>query len=189
MNEFLKTPELINLTETIYISGTAASGKTTVINEMSKRGVATMAEFVDQIPEWVINTRAIDSYERKLSAQLWTLEQHQQKDRLIVKPVVVDRTWVDSLIYASVYGQEVFNAVLEEANHYPWKSGSHVVLVTDTQTAINRLFDRDGRNEDGWKDFLNQTIEASIMVSEMFGFELIDSSHLTTQQIINRIIK
>ena len=175
----------------LYVSGTPGAGKTSVINYLASQTESSIVpEFLEAIPDWVINTRADDSLERRIEAQRWTLHQHILKTREIQERegvVFVDRTWIDSLLYATLYGAEVVESVYREAQAFNWTPGRNVLLTARPETTKARLQERmgitdvDWRNK--WKPFVSGLHQQAQEIGRIFNIKVIDTSNMPIPEV------
>lgn len=184
LHSFLERPDRRDGRQVIYITGLAGSGKTTQVHVLAERlGAHTIPEFLEPMPDWVLNTRIDSPIERKTDAQLWVLGQYAQKNELIGRQegrVVVDRTWPDALTYASIYGPETLREVIRTAEKIKWKSGLFIALLADPEVIKVRLMAKFGLSEgqwrDSWKSYIKELRAAVLQLVTVSGILSIDTS-------------
>ena len=80
LRRFFVEPDPESKTKILYLAGLAGSGKTTIGRALEQRLEATLvSEFVDPIPDSVMDTRVDSDYQQKVEAQQWVLDQYRQK--------------------------------------------------------------------------------------------------------------
>jgi predicted ATPase len=156
LRRFFTEPNPQSETKILYLTGLAGSGKTTIAQALEGRLMATLIrEFLDPIPDSVMDTRVDSSQEQKVLAQQWVLGQYSQKNNLVREMtgnVIVDRTWVDALVYSRIYGENVLKAISSEAEDYDWQLGIYVILFADELIIKQRLQQKFGLSESDWKN-------------------------------------
>lgn len=191
LRHFLSQPEKESERHVIYLTGLAGSGKTNVAKILSERlGSHLIQEFLEPIPDSVMDTRVSSPYEQKLEAQRWVLNQYAKKNETVYNltgDIVVDRTWIDALIYAQIYGQDVLEALTEEASGYEWHLGLYVILYADEEIAKKRLQDKFGLSETDWNDswgpYINDLRQSLIELAVSSGLLTIDTSSLSPEEV------
>ncbi len=195
LRESLKPPEASKSDGFVYLVGLPGSGKTTTANLLGESlGVSIIPEFLETIPDFVINARVNSSLEQQMEAQLWVLNQHIQKNRLLKENgnfVVVDRFWIDPVIYSTLYHRTVFHTIVEQAKQQDWQRGLGVFLFADPVVVKERLMQRMELTESEWnKDWsnfittLHKTILDFLVDSDFLS---IDTSRKTPQEVVDII--
>lgn len=156
LRRFFVEPDPESKTKILSLAGLAGSGKTTIGRALEQRLEATLvSEFVDPIPDSVMDTRVDSDYQQKVEAQQWVLDQYRQKNALVSElsgNVIVDRTWVDALVYSQIYGEDVLRAISAEAERDNWHLGIYVIMFADEQVIKARLQQKFGLSENDWTD-------------------------------------
>ncbi len=189
------SPETSSNRQVIYLSGMLGTGKTTVASLVANRvGAAWIGEFTEPIPPWVYSTRPDDPLEAKVAAQMWTLDQHKAKDQLIKTlsgTVIVDRNWIDSLIYSVDFGEETVAKVAEEAKKYSWEPGTNLMLVVRPEVCKTRTMQRMGFTEEEWSStwepYVTRLYNTTVSMSQKAGINLIDTSDLTIEEVADLV--
>lgn len=154
LRHFFAEPDPESETKILYLTGLAGSGKTTIGRVLEQRLNATLvSEFIDPIPDSVMDTRVDSEYEQKVRAQQWVLGQYRQKNTLVGElsgNVIVDRTWVDALVYSQIYGEDVLQAISTEAERDNWHPGIYVIMFADESIIKTRLQQKFGLSENDW---------------------------------------
>lgn len=184
-------PEKESVRRVIYLTGLAGSGKTSVAKILSERlNAILIPEFVDPIPDNVMNTRVTSPYEQKLSAERWALYQFAQKNDAVHGlrgTIIVDRTWIDALTYARVYGQDVLEALTEEAYDYEWHPGLYITLYADEEVIKQRLQNKFGLTERDWSEswgpYIHDLQQSVIDLAISSGMLTIDTSSLNPEEV------
>jgi thymidylate kinase len=180
----------------LYLSGMPGSGKTTSMDAISADlGATKIPEFLESIPDLVLFARETDNEEQNLAAQLWTLNQHIRKDLLIKSlrgKIIVDRTWIDTVVYSLIYGKAVAKEIISKINEVDWSNGKNIILVTDLETARERLSERWKISktdwEYNWEGFIKDLhYYYTAGVGELLGTEVIDTSHIAVNETLEKI--
>lgn len=156
LKKFLAPPDIYAKKRVLYLTGLAGSGKTTVAHILEERLQATLInEFVDPIPLSVMETRTRSSFEEKIRAQEWILGQCIKKNQRIEAgegTIIVDRTWVDALVYSKIYGDDVLEQMSSEARNVAWYPGVYIILFADEAVLKQRLQQKFGITEQYWNE-------------------------------------
>ncbi|MBI4036280.1 AAA family ATPase [Candidatus Daviesbacteria bacterium] len=174
----------------LYLTGMVGVGKTTVAEILSQRWrTIVVPEFLDPAPDRVILTRPEHPLQERIAAQLWTLEQHMKKNTIVRErsgTVIVDRTWLDSVFYSTIYGTEVVSCVLNESKNHDWAPGLYTVFIADTDTVRQRLSPRLGISESEWRkswsSFVAKLRSSAVEIAVKTGVMVIDTSRSTPEE-------
>jgi len=197
LRRFFVEPDPESKTKILYLAGLAGSGKTTIGRALEQRLEATLvSEFVDPIPDSVMDTRVDSDYQQKVEAQQWVLDQYRQKNALVSElsgNVIVDRTWVDALVYSQIYGEDVLRAISAEAERDNWHLGIYVIMFADEQVIKARLQQKFGLSENDWTDswgpYIRDLRQSVIDLATTSNLLAIDTSSLSVEsasEIIER---
>jgi hypothetical protein len=182
----------------VFLSGLPGTGKTTVAALLKARlGGTVVPEFLDPVPAWVINTRPESSHAERLAAQHWTLDQHAKKNALLGqmngRAAVVDRTWIDTLIYSYAYGVETFQATVRAAELYPWSDGHFFVLSARSTVVRKRMIEKEAITADAWdttwKSYIAALAAASAVVASELSLSVVDTSCSDPSSVCELILK
>jgi deoxyadenosine/deoxycytidine kinase len=176
----------------LYLTGMMGAGKTTIAEAMfAKSNVLIIPEFLHPIPNFVLHTRSSDPVEQKVMAQLWTLNEHSEKNSLVDSAkgqIVVDRTWLDTIFYSTIYGRETTERVMEKIEQYKWHPGFYVSIITNPDIVKDRLMTRiDISNqlwEDSWRPFVTNLYSSVTDIATRAKIPLIDTSNLSLEETI-----
>lgn len=182
----------------VYLSGLPACGKTTVIRLLaSELDAIVVPEFMDSIPEWIINLRPGASAEEHLAAQRWVVDQHVAKNDFVLRKrecgrlILVDRTFVDAVIYAAAYSADIRAAITVKVAGHHWAPGLFIALVARPDVIKERMITRGDSEGDGWErnwrsfvEILQQGYEDLIAVHAVVG---IDTTMLTTAESAEQV--
>lgn len=197
LRRFFVEPDPESETKILYLAGLAGSGKTTIGRALEQRLEATLvSEFVEPIPDSVMDTRVDSDYQQKVEAQQWVLDQYRQKNALVSElsgNVIVDRTWVDALVYSQIYGEDVLRAISAEAERDNWHLGIYVIMFADEQVIKARLQQKFGLSENDWTDswgpYIRDLRQSVIDLATTSNLLAIDTSSLSVEsasEIIER---
>lgn len=197
LRRFFVEPDPESKTKILYLAGLAGSGKTTIGRALEQRlEVTLVSEFVDPIPDSVMDTRVDSDYQQKVEAQQWVLDQYRQKNALVSElsgNVIVDRTWVDALVYSQIYGEDVLRAISAEAERDNWHLGIYVIMFADEQVIKARLQQKFGLSENDWTDswgpYIRDLRQSVIDLATTSNLLAIDTSSLSVEsasEIIER---
>ncbi len=189
--DYLVPPPQQTEKKVLYLSGLAASGKTTVASILQERlNAHLVSEFPESIPDYVMDTRVSSSEEQKVEAQQWVIYQYVQKNDVVSTlngNIVVDRTWIDALIYSQIYGESVLNVISQEAEKYKWNPGLYVLLYADEIVIKQRLHEKFGLSEsdwqESWKPYIHDLRQSVIDLAVESGILAIDTSALSPVQV------
>ena len=186
LRRFLQTPDTQSERRVLYLTGLAGSGKTTIANIISQDLEAVLiTEFLEPIPDSVMNTRVDSEYEAKVKSEQWVIDQCARKNHMICGlrgNIVVDRTWIDALVYSKVYGEAVLQLIQTEAEKYNWASGIYVVLFANNTSIKQRLQEKFALTENEWKTswepYIYDLREAVIKLAASSNLLALDTSDL-----------
>ena len=176
-------------TKILYLTGLAGSGKTTISRVLEQRLDATLvSEFIDPIPNNVMDTRVDSDFKQKVKAQQWVLGQYRQKNALVSElsgNVIVDRTWVDALVYSQIYGEDVLRAISTEAERDNWYLGIYVIMFADEVIIKARLQEKYGLSENDWASswgpYIRDLRQSVIDLATTSNLLAIDTSDLSVE--------
>ncbi len=107
--------------------------------------------------------------------------------------VIVDRTWVDALVYSQIYGEDVLRAISAEAERDNWHLGIYVIMFADEQVIKARLQQKFGLSENDWTDswgpYIRDLRQSVIDLATTSNLLAIDTSSLSVEsasEIIER---
>jgi predicted ATPase len=189
LRRFFVEPDPESERRILYLTGLAGSGKTTIGRALEQRLNATLvSEFIDPLPDSVMDTRVDSEYEQKVRAQQWALGQYRQKNALIGElsgNVIIDRTWVDALVYSQIYGKDVLQAISTEAERDNWHLGIYVIMFADEMVIKERLQQKFGLSENewsnSWKPYIRDLRQSVIELATTSSLLAIDTSDLSVE--------
>lgn len=181
--------------ERLYLIGLAGSGKTTVAELLSAQlNALCISEFHDPIPNEVLDTRVDSPLEQRISAQAWVLGQYEFKDdqaRNFDGLTIIDRTWIDAVIYAKIYGQAVFDAICQMAEQRDWLPGKYVVLYARVEVIKVRLQGKFGLSEtdwtESWQPYIVQLLDSVLSLARRYQLLTIDTSDIDPQTVCRAV--
>lgn len=183
----------------IYLCGLPGSGKSTAASYVARTiGASLIAEFIDPIPEWVVNIRGSASAGDRIKAQLWAVMQHARKNQMLrderrsANSVVVDRTFVDAVLYASVFGDTTLTLTLDEVDKHDWLPGVYFLLYAQPNEIKRRMITRGDCTEESWdldwRDFVSQLLAGAQTLSQFSEIHLIDNTSFGIEETAAAII-
>ena len=184
-----------NTCKILYLSGTPGSGKTTCTKAISRElEIQAIPEFLDQMPKWVLDTRKSTPDELKLTAEMWVLHQYIKKNSVLKelkRGAVVDRTWLDAVLYSMVYGDYVTYQILSKVREVEWINGIYLLLIANPNVTEERLRKRFNLSKDQWKSEWKEYVIGLYEYSKAIGNELnipiIDTSCLNLVDTLTAI--
>lgn len=186
------------LRKVLYLSGLMGSGKTTIVKTLGREGyiAKVVPEFLDPIPDFVMDTRPNSPTEEKVVAQLWILEQYEKKNRLvkdISDDVIVDRSWIDCLTYSVIYGHETTEVIAAKIAEIDWVPGKYIIVYADPRVIKGRLIGNfqlsEEQWESSWSPYVNALHDTVLeILSQGYGVG-IDTTNLSIEQATQRVVQ
>ncbi len=182
----------------LYLSGLMGSGKTAIVETLGREGyiAKVVPEFLDPIPDFVMDTRPSSPIEEKIAAQLWILEQYEKKN-ILVKDirdnVVVDRTWIDCLTYSVIYGPETTGVITAKIAETDWVPGKYIIVYADPRAVKDRLMGNFQLSEEQWDSSWSPYVDAlhdTVLEILSHGYGVgIDTTNLSIEQATQRVVQ
>lgn len=187
---FFASPNSNDEKRILYLTGLAGSGKTSIAQNLEERlGATLIKEFLDPIPDSVMDTRVDSGHSQKVEAQRWVLGQYSQKNDLIAQMtgnIIVDRTWVDALVYSQIYGEAVLETISAEVESQEWHLGMYVILFADELVIKRRLQGKFDLTESDWQNswgpYIKELRLSVIKLADKSNLLSIDTSNLSVEE-------
>ena len=191
LRRFLVTPSQTDNKKILYLTGLAGSGKTTIAQSLEGRlGATLIREFLDPIPDSVMDTRVDSNYTLKVAAQQWVLGQYRQKNEIVSDMegnIIVDRTWIDALVYSQIYGDDVLKSISTEAGNSDWHLGIYVILFADEAIIKQRLQHKFRLTESDWNNswglYIKDLRQSVIELATSSNLLALDTSSLSIEEV------
>ena len=161
------------------VTGGPGSGKSTLINELSGRGIATMPEAGRSIirHQTSIGGNALPWANQKAYAGLmlsWDLRSYHEAARY-ARPVVFDRGLPDCIGYLKLIGQPVPSQFERAANQFRYNR--HVFLAPFWE----EIFSQDAERKQS-PDEAKATSDVMVETYTALGYQLIDLPRVSPQE-------
>lgn len=194
----LALPEHHSRNTRICLSGMPGSGKTTMARLLAGRlnGIY-LEEFLEPLPQYVLDTRGNSPIEQQISAQRWILSQYKAKAELTRQFskevfVVQDRGVIDSLVYSAVYKPGVLGVVRADCEVFEWPSVFNIILIANDENVRNRMISREQFKEDffipSWEKYVQELRNKYIQVSKELKAPVLNTSNKTTDEVLNELL-